>query len=38
MTIELSQLKPSLTGSAELLVGIEHTAPSALFPALGRQS
>src|ERR1700738_2501673 len=28
MAIDLLQLKPGLTGSAELLVGVEHTAPS----------
>jgi len=28
MTIDLSSLKPCLTGSAELEVGVEHTAPS----------
>jgi fluoroacetyl-CoA thioesterase len=28
MAADLSHLKPGLTGSAELLVGIEHTAPS----------
>jgi predicted thioesterase len=28
MAADLSLLKPGLTGSAELLVGIEHTAPS----------
>src|SRR5947207_15691610 len=25
--VDLSKLKPGLTGSAELLVGVEHTAP-----------
>jgi fluoroacetyl-CoA thioesterase len=38
MAIELSQLKPGLTGAAELLVSIEHTAPSigsGLVPVLG---
>jgi predicted thioesterase len=38
MAIELSHLKPGLTGSAELLVGVEHTAPSigsGLVPVLG---
>ena len=37
MTIDLSNLKPGLTGSAELLVGVEHTAPSigsGLVPVL----
>src|SRR5580700_7750491 len=37
MTIDLSQLKPGLTGSAELTVGVEHTAPSigsGLVPVL----
>src|SRR3979490_2508321 len=37
MAIELLQLKPGLTGSAELLVGVEHTAPSigsGLVPVL----
>ena len=37
MTIDLSQLKTGLTGSAELLVGVEHTAPSigsGLVPVL----
>jgi fluoroacetyl-CoA thioesterase len=37
MAIDLSDLKPGLTGSAELLVGIEHTAPSigsGLVPVL----
>jgi predicted thioesterase len=37
MTIDLSQLKAGLTGSAELLVGVEHTAPSigsGLVPVL----
>ena len=37
MTIDLSDLKPGLTGSAELLVGVEHTAPSigsGLVPVL----
>lgn len=38
MAIELSRLKPGLTGSAELRVGVEHTAPSigsGLVPVLG---
>lgn len=38
MTIDLSQLKVGLTGSADLLVGPEHTAPSigsGLVPVLG---
>src|ERR1700746_3306558 len=37
MTIDLSTLNPGLTGSAELLVGVEHTAPSigsGLVPVL----
>ena len=37
MTIDLSNLKPGLTGSAELEVGVEHTAPSigsGLVPVL----
>jgi len=37
MTIDLSSLKPGLTGSAELEVGVEHTAPSigsGLVPVL----
>jgi fluoroacetyl-CoA thioesterase len=37
MAIELFHLKPGLTGSAELLVGVEHTAPSigsGLVPVL----
>ncbi len=37
MAIDLSDLKPGLTGSAELLVGVEHTAPSigsGLVPVL----
>ena len=37
MAIDLLQLKPGLTGSAELLVGVEHTAPSigsGLVPVL----
>jgi len=37
MTIDLSDLKPGLTGSADLLVGVEHTAPSigsGLVPVL----
>jgi len=37
MAIELSNLKPGLTGSAELKVGAEHTAPSigsGLVPVL----
>jgi fluoroacetyl-CoA thioesterase len=37
MTFDLSRLKPGLTGSAELLVGVEHTAPSigsGLVPVL----
>jgi fluoroacetyl-CoA thioesterase len=37
MAIELSHLKPGLTGSAKLLVGVEHTAPSigsGLVPVL----
>jgi fluoroacetyl-CoA thioesterase len=37
MTIDLSQLKAGLTGSSELLVGVEHTAPSigsGLVPVL----
>src|SRR5262245_12464913 len=36
--VDLSQLRPGLTGSAELLVGVEHTAPSigsGLVPVLG---
>ena len=28
MAIDLSHLKPGLTGSADLTVGVEHTAPS----------
>ncbi|MBO0752688.1 MAG: thioesterase family protein [Bradyrhizobiaceae bacterium] len=38
MAIELSRLKPGLTGSAELRVGVEHIAPSigsGLVPVLG---
>src|ERR1700746_91595 len=38
MTIDLSTLNPGLTGSAELLVGVEHTAPSigsGKVPVLG---
>src|SRR5262249_7231311 len=37
MPIDLSELKPGLTGSAELVVGAEHTAPSigsGLVPVL----
>jgi predicted thioesterase len=37
MAIELTQLKTGLTGTAELLVGVEHTAPSigsGLVPVL----
>src|SRR5215468_7962191 len=37
MAIDLSNLKPGLTGSAELLVAVEHTAPSigsGLVPVL----
>jgi predicted thioesterase len=37
MTIDLSRLKAGLTGSSELLVGVEHTAPSigsGLVPVL----
>ena len=37
MTVDLSQLKVGLTGSSELLVGVEHTAPSigsGLVPVL----
>jgi fluoroacetyl-CoA thioesterase len=37
MAIDLSHLEPGLTGSAELLVGVEHTAPSigsGLVPVL----
>jgi fluoroacetyl-CoA thioesterase len=37
MTIDLSALKPGLTGSAGLVVGVEHTAPSigsGLVPVL----
>jgi fluoroacetyl-CoA thioesterase len=37
MTIDLSALKPGLTGSADLVVGVEHTAPSigsGLVPVL----
>ena len=37
MAIDLSNLKPGLTGSAELKVGVEHTAPSigsGLVPVL----
>ena len=37
MTIDLYALKPGLTGSADLLVGVEHTAPSigsGLVPVL----
>src|ERR1700738_4212818 len=37
MAIDLLQLKPGLAGSAELLVGVEHTAPSigsGLVPVL----
>jgi fluoroacetyl-CoA thioesterase len=36
--VDLSKLRPGLTGSAELLVGVEHTAPSigsGLVPVLG---
>jgi fluoroacetyl-CoA thioesterase len=36
--VDLSQLQPGLTGTAELMVGIEHTAPSigsGLVPVLG---
>jgi fluoroacetyl-CoA thioesterase len=36
--LELSQLRPGLTGSAQLLVGVEHTAPSigsGKVPVLG---
>jgi fluoroacetyl-CoA thioesterase len=36
--VDLSQLNPGLTGTAELLVGVEHTAPSigsGLVPVLG---
>jgi predicted thioesterase len=35
---DLSRLRPGLTGSADLLVGVEHTAPSigsGLVPVLG---
>src|ERR1700740_3444473 len=35
---DMSQLKPGLTGSADLVVGVEHTAPSigsGLVPVLG---
>jgi fluoroacetyl-CoA thioesterase len=38
MAIELSHLKPGMTGSAELVVGVEHIAPSigsGLVPVLG---
>jgi fluoroacetyl-CoA thioesterase len=37
MTIDPSALKPGLTGSADLVVGVEHTAPSigsGLVPVL----
>src|ERR1700730_6867908 len=37
MAIDLLQLKPGLAGSAELLVGVEHSAPSigsGLVPVL----
>jgi len=37
MAADLSKLKPGLTGSADLLVGVEHTAPSigsGLVPVL----
>jgi fluoroacetyl-CoA thioesterase len=37
MAIDLSKLKPGLAGSADLLVGVEHTAPSigsGLVPVL----
>jgi fluoroacetyl-CoA thioesterase len=37
MAIDLSHLKPGLTGTAELVVGVEHTAPSigsGLVPVL----
>jgi len=37
MAIDLSNLKPGLTGSADLKVGVEHTAPSigsGLVPVL----
>jgi predicted thioesterase len=37
MAIDLSHLEPGLAGSAELLVGVEHTAPSigsGLVPVL----
>ena len=36
--VDLSQLNPGRTGSAELLVGVEHSAPSigsGLVPVLG---
>lgn len=36
--VDLSQLQPGLTGTAELVVGTEHTAPSigsGLVPVLG---
>jgi fluoroacetyl-CoA thioesterase len=36
--VDLSQLQPGLTGTAELVVGVEHTAPSigsGLVPVLG---
>jgi predicted thioesterase len=36
--VDLSNLKPGLRGSAELVVGVEHTAPSigsGLVPVLG---
>jgi fluoroacetyl-CoA thioesterase len=38
MAIDLSHLKPGLTGSSDLTVGVEHTAPSigsGLVPVLG---
>jgi len=38
MAIDLSRLRPGLTGSAELVVGVAHTAPSigsGLVPVLG---
>jgi predicted thioesterase len=38
MALELSHLKPGMTGTAELVVGVEHTAPSigsGLVPVLG---
>src|ERR1700719_5108634 len=37
MAIDLLQLKPGLTGSAQIVVGVEHTAPSTgggLVPVL----